>query len=58
VVGRNPFAYNPEDSTREDRVLELIPGLRSRRGITVLALVLLIILVIAVAVLVSRYLAV
>ena len=58
VVGRNPFAYNPEDSTPEDRMLELIPALRDRRGITVLALVLLIILVIAVAVLVSRYLAV
>ena len=39
-------------------MLELIPFLRNRRGITVLALVLLIILVIAVAVLVSRYLAV
>ena len=37
---------------------ELISTLRSRRGITVLALVLLIILVVAVAVLVSRYLAV
>lgn len=39
-------------------MLEIIPVLRNRRGITVLALVLLIILVIAVAVLVSRYLAV
>ena len=58
VVGRNPFAYNPGESTPEDRILELIPVLRNRRGITVLALVLLIILVIAVVVLVSRYLAV
>jgi len=58
VVGRNPFAYNPEDSTPEDRVLEIIPAVRNRRGITVLALVLLIVLVVAVAVLVSRYLAV
>ena len=57
MVGRTLFAYNPEDSTPEDRMLELIPVLRNRRGITVLALVLLIILVIAVAVLVSRYLA-
>jgi hypothetical protein len=37
---------------------ELVSTLRSRRGITVLALVLLIILVVAVVVLVSRYLAV
>ena len=58
MVGRNPFAYNPEDSTPEDRMLDLIHALRNRRGITVLALVLLIILVIAVAVLVSRYLVV
>lgn len=36
----------------------LIPPLRSRRGITVLALVLLIILVVAVVLLVSRYVAV
>ena len=39
-------------------MLELIPVLRNRRGITVLALVLLIILVIAVALLMTRYLAV
>jgi hypothetical protein len=58
VVGRNPLAYNPGVSTREDRMLELIPVLRNRRGITVLALVLLIILVVAVVVLVSRYVAV
>ena len=37
---------------------ELVPPLRNRRGITVLALVLLIILVVAVALLVTRYLAV
>jgi hypothetical protein len=37
---------------------ELVSTLRSRRGITVLALVLLIILVVAVVLLVSRYLAV
>jgi hypothetical protein len=58
VVGRNPFTYNPEDPTPEDRMLEPVPALRSRRGITVLALVLLIILVVAVVVLVSRYVAV
>jgi hypothetical protein len=39
-------------------MLELVPALRNRRGITVLALVLLIILVVAVVVLVSRYVAV
>jgi hypothetical protein len=58
VVGRNPLAYNPGVSTPEDRMLELVPALRNRRGITVLALVLLIILVVAVVVLVSRYVAV
>jgi hypothetical protein len=58
VVGRNPLAYNPGVSTSEDRMLELVPALRNRRGITVLALVLLIILVVAVVVLVSRYVAV
>ena len=36
-------------------MLELVPAVRNRRGITVLALVLLIILVVAVVVLVSRY---
>ena len=58
MVGRNPPAYNPEDSTLEEGMPELVSTLRNRRGITVLALVLLIILVVAVVVLVSRYLAV
>jgi hypothetical protein len=57
VARRKPTAYNAGTFSPGDRMPAIAP-LRSRRGLTVLALLLIILAVIVAVVLISRYVAV